>query len=106
FHLQRQIEERDEKIEEITAQLNEGRNVIARLRAEINYLEVNRPYDDVLYKNEVQQTQLKEEAIKWAVYKVAQTSLKQTMFRMQDSHLPGVIAKMKTYFAFVTENKY
>lgn len=93
-------------VEKLEASLEQKRNELARIDAELAQLEASESYSSLMHQVEMEKEELNHLAKKWAVLKTAKEMLLETKRNYRDKYLHKVMNKTTDYFAKLTGGGY
>ncbi len=100
------IEEQQVEAERLQQILQQEQEALAAKRHEIQLLEEGGIYSEILHQLKLKETELAEEVKEWAVYRIAQDILFQTVEKYKSIHLPRMLMQAEKYLSFLTEGQY
>ena len=100
------IEEHHLEAERLQKTLQKKQERLAAKRHEIQLLEEGGVYSELLHQLKLKQTELAEEVNEWAVFRIAQDILLQTVEKYKNIHLPRMLTQAENYLSFLTEGRY
>lgn len=95
-----------QEIEQLHLRQNEIHGQLASIRHELQMLEEGGSYSEILHQFKQKKGEFEEEAKEWAVYRLAQDVLSQTIEKYKNVHLPQMLSKAESYLCFLTEGNY
>ncbi|MEN2767727.1 ATP-binding protein [Ornithinibacillus xuwenensis] len=93
-------------IQQLDRDIDEKRQQLANLKAEIQQLESSDTYSKLVHQFEAEKEKLSELGRKWAIYKTAKELLTETKDSYRDKYLSKVLEKTSQFFSILTENVY
>ena len=105
-HLEKEKKVLEEKIEAIEQNLEEDRQKLADVTAQIKQLEGSTSLSENTYLMEMGKEKLKQLVKEWAVYKAAKELLLETKRSYREKMFPKIFTKTSTYFSKITEGAY
>src|SRR5699024_6471546 len=106
YDLNKKIDKYKEQIKKADEEINNIREKIATLDAEIKQMEETEEYSDVLHKMSYKKARAKELAFEWSALKLATDTLEQTKRSFHQKYMKDVIEKESYYFEIITKSKY
>ncbi|WP_177167167.1 ATP-binding protein [Salinibacillus kushneri] len=96
----------EQKIKPLEENIEEHRQRVADLNAELNQLEENEQLSSLRHQFAFQKNELREQVKQWMIYKTADHFLKKTKQIYQNEYLPQVMERATLYFQRLTEGQY
>lgn len=106
FDLEQEISSYKLEINRLDKEIEDIRNEIASLEAELKQMEETEEYSNVLHKVSYEQEKAKELAFEWAALKLAIDTLEETKRSFHQKYMKDVIKKASHYFKLITKEKY
>ncbi|WP_099157342.1 ATP-binding protein [Virgibacillus ndiopensis] len=93
-------------IKSLEKELDEKRQLLADVNADLAKMEISETYSETLYRYNMERENLHYLAKEWAVLKTAKEMLIETKRKFRDKYLTKVIDKTSHYFSLLTNYNY
>ncbi|KGP72275.1 ATP-binding protein [Pontibacillus yanchengensis] len=92
--------------QELSEQIDSTRQHLSDIVSRLRTLEGDESISKYRHELEFEKSLLKEQAMEWAVYKVAYSMLRNTKSKFQQERMPMVLEYCKQFFSILTNNTY
>lgn len=106
FELENSQKETEKEQREISRQMEETREKLADVYAELKRMEGSEVYSEKLHQLEMEKEKLNRLAKEWAIVKLEKGVLAETKLRYQEKYLPKVMETTTAYFRTMTGGRY
>ncbi|MYL32371.1 AAA family ATPase [Pontibacillus yanchengensis] len=104
--IQQERQEKTKRKQELSNQIDSVRQQLSDTLSHLRTLEGDESISKYRHELEFEKSLLKEQAMEWAVYKVAYSMLRKTKSTFQQERMPMVLEYCKQFFSILTNNTY
>lgn len=106
FDLQGRMKQSELKMNELTDEIEDVRQKMARENVELTNMETSGSHSEIKHRFQMEKEKLQNRAYEWSVLKTAREMLNDTKRIYRDKYLQKVIDKTSVYFSTLTGGRY